>query len=220
MEALLRKKVAQRISTRKSHICFYVCSFCLFLKFDFHVSLHTLPLFSVAQQSFFSSLVCCHPDGYSMRFRIHDHKCWHTYKISTKLILYGFQSTYILFIFDLISLSMLTFHSPSLPFWSLCIVVIFFTPCLISLFLRCDLLCRCLVRILTIPPIRLDGVHLDVQVRSRTHTRTYHSPSRMLYNTHDMIKRAHIRIANDPQTFFIITGFNHVYTVLPHSSHS
>lgn len=34
-------------------------------------------------------------------------------KMSTKLILYWFQSTYILFIFDLISLNMLTFHPPS-----------------------------------------------------------------------------------------------------------
>lgn len=61
-------------------------------------------------------------------------------------------------------------------------------------------------------------VYQGVQVRSHTHLSF--TVSIAIHHTHDMIKRAYIRIANDPQTFFIITGFNHVYTVLPHSSHS
>lgn len=73
------------------------------------------------------------------------HKAYN--KISTALISYWFQSTYILFIFDLISLDMLTFCPPytyisitCLTPFDRCIRCIFSLPCF---FLWCDLLCCC-----------------------------------------------------------------------------
>lgn len=123
------------------------------------------------------------------------------YKISTELILYWFQSTYILFIFNLISLNMLTFHSSSrlissttylTPFdrcmYTLCVCVCFFLRH--QFFFWCDLLC-------VVASFKSSLFHLYlficIWLCKLVLKHPHHSPSQIHYTIHTcMIKRAYI----------------------------